>query len=456
VRPRIIRPAGGLSRRAFFGGAGSAIGLPFLESLAPRSAKAAAPAPVRLVYWFVPNGLDMATFRPADTGEGYTTPPMLVPLEALKPHFSVVTGLENIAARPDELGDHASGTGAFLTCIHVNKSETDIRNGISVDQIAANQVGSLTRLPSLQLGIDGGGGSGNCDSGYSCAYARNISWANETTPLPKTTDPGQVFDTIFQGFDPTESSGEAEKRRLYATSVLDVALEQFGALSPKLGYTDRVKLQQYEEGIRELELRLSSSSSLSCEQGERPTIQGGRNTDYQEHLRVMTDLTVLALTCDATRIVTFMLGNALSGRAHPFLGIEGGHHDISHHAGDANLIAELAQIGIWEMEQFAYLLNRMNEVPDGTDGSTLLTNSVVFLSSDISDGNRHNHDDLPVLLAGHGAGALAPGKHVAYPTGFRDPKQKMSNLFVTMLSAAGVSATVGDSDGVLPDLLAQA
>jgi hypothetical protein len=171
----------------------------------------------------------------------------------------------------------------------------------------------------------------------------------------------------------------------------------------------------------------------------------------------MSDLMVLAMTCDATRIITFMFGNALSFRSHPFLGIDGGHHDISHHAGDAGLIEQLAQIGVWEMEQLAYLLGRMNEVVDGSDGSTLLYNSAVFLSSDISDGNRHNHDDMPIILAGHGGGALAAGQHVAYPSGSRnDPKQKVANLLVTMLSAAGVSGTLGDSDGMLPDLLTQA
>jgi hypothetical protein len=450
----MIRRPRSWTRRAFLGSSGAVVGLPFLESALPRQARAqdAATTPIRLVYIFYPNGLDMETFRPTSTGEGYATPPMLAPLEALKADFTVVTGLENANGRPDELGDHASGTSSFITCAHANKSETDIRLGVSADQIAAQTFGHLTRLPSLQLGIDGGNPTGNCDSGYSCAYTRNISWADVTTPLPKITDPLQVFNQIFEGFDPDESDAEAEKRRLYNKSVLDLVVGDANSLMGKLGATDRVKLDQYLEGIRELEGRLVDvGPGLSCTPGEEPPT--GRGIDYEVHVRTMNDLMVLALTCDATRVITFMLGNGLSGRTYPFLGINGGHHDISHHSGDATKISQLAQIGIWEMEQLAYFLGQLKQVPDGTEGQNLLYNSAIFMSSDISDGNRHNHDDLPVVLAGHAGGALTPGRHVAYPTGFRDPKEKMANLLVGMLEAAGIpGATLGDSTGPLADI----
>jgi hypothetical protein len=438
------------TRRAFLGGGAVLVGLPFLESVLPRELRAqSATPPVRLVYIFVPNGLDMATFRPTASGTGYPTPPMLAPLEALKADFSVVTGLENPTAKPDAQGDHASGTSSFITCVHAFKSETDIHLGISADQVAAKALGAATRLPSMQLGIDGGGGSGNCDSGYSCTYARNISWADETTPLPKMTDPKQVFDQIFAGVDPDESMADAEKRRLYDKSVLDYVKADATALMPRLGYTDRQKLEQFLEGVRQQEQRLGSGPALTCTKGTAPA--SGRLA-YDVHLKTMLDLMTMALTCDATRIITFMFGNALSNKTHPFLGITGGHHDISHHSSDAAKIADLAKIGLWEMEQLAYFLAALKAVPDG-DGQNLLYNSAVFLSSDISDGNRHNHDDLPVILAGSAGGKLHPGQHVAFPTGRNVTKEKMANLLITMLEAAGVAgATLGDGTGPLATL----
>jgi hypothetical protein len=439
------------TRRAFLGGSAVLVGLPFLESALPRELRAqSATPPVRLVYLFVPNGLDMATFRPTATGTGYPTPPMLVPLDPLKADFSVVTGLENPTAKPDDQGDHAAGTSSFITCVHAFKSETDIRLGISADQVAAKAIGSATRLPSLQLGIDGGGGSGNCDSGYSCAYARNISWADASTPLPKITDPKQVFDQIFSGVDPEESMADAEKRRLYDKSVLDHVKADANSLMPRLGYTDRQKLEQFLEGVRQQEQRLGSGPALTCTPGAEPPT--GRGIPYDVHVKTMLDLTTMALTCDATRIVTLMFGNALSNKTHPFLDITAGHHDISHHSSDAAKIAQLAKIGVWEMEQLAYFLTALKAVPDG-EGQNLLYNSAVFLSSDISDGNRHNHDDLPVILAGNAGGKLHPGQHLAFPTGRNVVKEKLSNLLVTMLGAAGVAdATLGDSTGPLVNL----
>jgi hypothetical protein len=441
------------TRRLFLGGGAVAVGLPFLESALSRTARAAAVAPpVRLVYIFVPNGLDMATFRPTATGADYPTPPMLVPLDALKTDFSVVTGLENFNGRPDDLGDHASGTASFITCAHAKKSETDLGLGISADQVAAQASGHLTRLPSLQLGIDGGGTSGDCDTGYSCAYTRNISWADATTPLPKLTDPKQVFDQIFAGYDPDQTDAEAEKRKLYDKSVLDLVIGDAETLKTKLGYTDKVKLDQYLTGVRELERGLvDGNTTLTCTPGAEPP--AGRGLEFDVHVKAMLDLMVVALNCDATRVISFMLGNALSGRTHPFLGINDGHHDISHHAGDTAKIAQLAQIGLWEMQQFAYFLQALKDSPDAAPGQSLLYNSAIYLSSDISDGNRHNHDDLPVLLAGNAGGRLNPGRHIAYPTGRNDPKEKMSNLLVTMLEAQGTpGVTLGDSTGPLADL----
>jgi Protein of unknown function (DUF1552) len=441
-----------LSRRLLLGGGATLFGLPFLESALPRSARAQAiKAPVRLVYVYLPNGLDMATFRPATTGADYALPPMLTSLADLKADFSVVTGLENINARPVEAGDHASGTSGFITCAHANKSETDIKLGISADQLAAQSFGAQTRLKSLQLGIDGGGGTGNCDSGYSCAYARNISWADASTPLPKIVDPLQAFNQLFEGFDPNASAAEAAKRRAYEKSVIDFVLADVDGLKPKLGATDQKKLDQYLTGVRELEKRVVGiDGGPSCSPGTPPPKRDG--LDYPTHVQAMMDLIALGFACDATRVVTLMIGNALSGRTHAFLGINSGHHEISHHMSDPALIAQLAKIGAWEMEQLGYLLGKLKAAPDG-EGQNLLYNSAVFCSSDISDGNRHNHDDMPIVLGGHAGGALHPGQHVAYTAPKGMPKQKVSNLLVTMLEAAGVAgAQLGDSTAPLTEL----
>jgi len=442
------------SRRLLLGGGATLFGLPFLESALPRAARAqTAAAPVRLVYIFLPNGLDMATFRPATVGADYALPPMFTGLDALKGDFSIVTGLENFNARPDMAGDHASGVSGFITCAHANKSETDIKLGVSADQVAAQALGKSTRLPSLQLGIDGGGGTGNCDSGYSCAYARNISWADAVTPLPKIVDPYQAFNQLFEGYDPNASAAEAAKRLAYEQSVIDFVLADVNGLSPKLGASDKIKLDQYLTGVRELEKRIAGpGASAGCTPGTPPV--KGAKLDFPTHLKTMFDLIALSFACDATRIVTLMLGNAVSGRTYPFLDITGGHHDISHHMSDPVNIEKLAKIGAWEMQQLGYFFDKLKAAPDVVEGQSVLHNSAVFCSSDISDGNRHNHDDMPIVLAGHGGGKLHPGQHISFtPKAKTDPKQKVSDLLVTMLDAAGVTgAQFGDSTGPLAGL----
>jgi len=438
------RRAAPVSRRAWLQGAATVVGLPFLESLLPTEARAAASAPKRLIYYYVPNGINMASFRPSSTGSGYALTPILKPLEAIQQEFSVVTGLENAPARPDGAGDHASGTSAFITCTHALKSETTIALGISADQIAAQVIGKATRLPSLQLGTSSGSTSGGCDSGYSCAYTNNISWAGATTPLPKLTKPQQVFDEIFKGFDPGASRAEAAKRRAYSQSVLDSVVQDATALSGKLGRTDVRKLDEYLTGVRELERRLEADDgTITCVQGARPAASYA----FPELVDTMSDLMVLAMRCDATRIITFMLGNAGSQQTYPQLNITRGHHDISHHGNDPTNLAQLEAIATWEMQRFAYLLTKMKSVTEG--GTNMLFNSTVFLSSDISDGNRHNHDDMPILLAGHGGGALNPGRHIAYAQAER---QRVANLLSTMLGTVGVTDPVGNSSQMLTEL----
>ncbi|MES1172142.1 MAG: DUF1552 domain-containing protein [Bacteroidota bacterium] len=441
------------SRRAFLGGGSAVVALPFLESLLPRAARAqAAAAPQRLVFWFVPNGINGSTanaWKPVAAGANYVTTPILMPLEPHRADFQVVTGLENILGKPDGPGDHAAGTASTITCAHATKSLTTIQLGISADQVAAKAFGMQTRLPSLQLGTAGGAATGDCDNGYSCAYARNISWSGPNTPLPKITDPATVFDQIFKGFTPGQSETDAAKRRALNKSVLDQVTAEANSLKLKLGRTDSRKVQEYLDGVRGLEQQIDGmATGAQCVMGTRPVKPAG--SDFEPTVRLMCDLMVLAMQCDATRIISFMIGNAASGQTFPSLGITDGHHNISHHGNNATKLAQLEKIGNWEMQQFGYLLTKMKAVSEGS--TNMLYNSAVFLSSDVSDGNSHSHTDMPVLLAGHAGGKLPTGRHLAYaPTA----KQKVSNLLVSMLSAVGVpSPVVGDSSGPLPELSA--
>jgi hypothetical protein len=421
------------------GGTGALLSLPLFESLVGDVAYADDSFPARLLCYYVPNGIHMQAWTPAQNGSNFELSPILQPLAPVKDQILVLGGLSNTPAKPDGPGDHAGGTSGFLTAAHANKSETDIRLGISMDQVIANQIGGATRIASMQIGIDGGGNSGNCDSGYGCAYSRNISWASETQPLSKTTSAQVIFNQIFEGTDPNASIAEQERRKLYRVSVLDYVNEQVQAIENKLGYADRLKLDQYTTGIFELEQRVEKPS-LVCGATEEPSDTG----DVAEKARVMSDLMVLALQCDATRVVSFMLGNAGSNRSYPFLGASGGHHEYSHHQDDPGNHAALQSIDTWEVEQLSYLLQRMDEVPEGT--GTLLQHSQVFFSSEIEDGNAHRHRNLPVILAGACHGAYSTGRHIDYEPNKNADGPPIANLFLSMMAAMGVNqSSFGDN-----------
>jgi hypothetical protein len=468
INRRDARERGALSRRLFLGGSAAVIGLPFLESMLPKAARAQAlSAAKRLIYWWIPNGVWMDSFRPTTTGAGYVMPDVLTALEPLRADFSIVTGLNNQPGNPDQIGDHAAGTSAFITCAHALKSDTMIKLGVSADQVAAQGLisnGIKTRIPSLQLGIDGGSSAGGCDSGYSCAYTRNVSWADATTPLPKITDPSQLFKQIFMGYDKTASMADIAKRQAYDKSVLDYVTADVNSLAVKLGKTDAAKLDQYLTGVRALELQVTSSAPMaSCAMGTPPPTTV---PDYPTHMKLMLDLMVLAFQCDATRVITLMQGNGVSQQTYPFLKANGnsitrGHHDISHHGGDPTSIAQLIAINTWTFQQVAYLLTQLKTSPDGSGGTNLLTNSTVFVGSDVSDGDLHNHTDMPIILGGHGGGALKPGQHVRYGQAVTAPSWKskvpssgipVANLLATTVATVGVKGTVGDSTGTLPEV----
>jgi hypothetical protein len=310
-----------------------------------------------------------------------------------------------------------------------------------MDQVAANAIGGETLFKSLQLGTDGGGSTGDCDSGYSCAYARNISWADENTPLAKEVNPQAVFDRLFAGRDPAASAEAARKKKLYRLSILDYVKESATELNGKLGKTDRQKIDEYLTGVRELERRIGMLEEEPVCQGERPGAPG----TYEERVRIMSDLIVTAFSCDLTRVVSFMLGNAGSNHVYGELGIRDGHHQISHHQGNPANHEQLTTIDTWEVAQLAYLLERMKAVQEGE--SNLLASSLVFFSSEIEDGDTHSHYNMPILLAGRGGGAVLSGRHL------RAEDRKVSELFISMLNITGVNVqTFGDGDRPLDGL----
>lgn len=436
--------APGASRRAFLGGAAAVITLPFLESLAPRAARAARSGkpPVRLVWVYVPNGMVMADFTPSSTGFGYDLPRILQPLAPVQDQVCVLTGLANRAASVPVAGDHARGTGSFLTCVTVEHTSDagSIRNGVSIDQVAAQHIGDQTLFRSLELGTTGGPPVGDCDSGYSCAYSRNISWAGPTTPMAKLTDPRLVFDRLFAGFDTRLTEEQIARRDRWRTSVLDHAVEDATRLQARLSRTDRLKLDEYLTGVRELEQRIHSGSLGECIPGQQPE----PGLPYAENIRAMNDVIVKALQCDLTRVVTFMYENAGSYRSFDFLGVPSAHHELSHHQNMHSKLEALVTIDTWEVAQLVHLIQGLQAVEE-PDGSTLLDNTLVCFSSEISDGDRHNHNDLPVLLAGGGGGWLTPGRHIRYPT-----EQPIADLFLAMLAAAGVPLDAFGMDGTRP------
>lgn len=437
-----------ISRRTVLKGLGAAaVALPWLEAMAPLRALAgtASKAPTRLAFLYVPNGVVMPDWRPTADGALGELPPILKPLETVKNDLLVLTGLTADKARPngDGPGDHARALAAFLTGCQPRKTDgADIRVGTSVDQVAASRIGDQTRLPSLEIGCEGGRNAGSCDSGYSCAYSNTISWRSPTTPVPKEVNPKLVFERLFS----TAPNAEREARDLRRRSILDFVREDAVSLQGKLGANDRRKLDEYFSSVRDIEQRIERAAKMpevKVPDGPRPS---GVPASYEEHLKLMCDLLVLAFQTDTTRVCTFVLANEGSNRAYPFLSIPEGHHELSHHQNDAKKLAKLREINTFHMKQFAYLLTKLKSIREG-DG-TLLDHCLIAYGSGNSDGNRHNHDDLPILLAGRGNGTVKTGRHVKFPR-----ETPLNNLWLSMLDRVDVRVpTLGDATGRLQGL----
>jgi hypothetical protein len=427
--------------------------LPMLEAMTPLSALAQTgqrSRPLRMAFVFVPNGMHMADWTPAAEGTSFELPSILAPLQNVRESLLVLTGLTQDKARPngDGPGDHARSAAAWLTGCQPRKTAgADIKVGISADQLAAQQIGYRTAFPSLELGCERGRQAGNCDSGYSCAYSHSISWRSESTPVAKEVDPRLVFERLFSNGDSYETAESRKRREGYKKSILDFVMDDAKSLRTQLGSHDQRKLDEYFSSVREIEQRLSRAQQVKL--SPRPpgmAISNDAPDDYEEHIRLLADMMVLAFQADLTRICTFMFANEGSNRPYPIIGIPEGHHDLSHHERKAEKQEKIRQINLFHVKQLAYLLEKMQSIKEGS--GTLLDNSMVVYGGGISDGNRHNHDDLPILLAGKGGGTFRTARHVRYPR-----NTPMNNLFLAMLDRMGVAAeNIGDSTGRLDQL----
>ena len=453
---RIIKNGKKLSRRTVLRGLGIGIALPWLESMGPMNTWADSlnqvgsqqVSPNRMAFLYVPNGKNMEDWTPETEGANYELKDILNPLDKVKDKTLVLSGLtaDKARANGDGGGDHARALAAFLTGTQPHKTDgTDIRVGISVDQAAALHIGNQTRLPSLEIGIDRGSMAGNCDSGYSCVYSSTMSWRSATQPLAKEINPKLVFERLFS----TLPSAQKAERDASRKSILDFVQQDSSDLTKQLGRNDARKLDEYFSAIRDIEQRIERTEMLAPINTPDyiiPKYPKGIPSDYQEHLRIMADLIVLAFQADVTRIVTFVMANEGSNKPYPFIGVSEGHHDLSHHRNDEEKKTKISQINTFHTQQLAYLLEKLDTIQEG-DGS-LLDHAMVVYGSGNADGNRHSHHDLPILLAGGGSGTIKSGRHIRY-----SDETPLNNLWLSILKRMDINLDqLGDSTGCLPEL----
>ncbi len=435
-----------LSRRTVLRGLGSAVALPWLEAMGQLTAWAGESsqkrvAPNRVAFLYVPNGQDMPNWTPKTEGRLGELPAILAALAPVKDDLIILSGLAADKARPygDGGGDHARAMAAFLTGVHPRKTDgTDIRAGVSVDQLAAARIGDQTRLPSLELGGEAGGMAGNCDSGYSCVYSSTMSWRSPTQPLPKEINPKIVFDRLFG----SQGASERSHRDVARKSILDFIREDSKAIEGQVSASDRQKLDEYFTSIRDVELRMQRAAQMPpVRLPEGAKVPAGIPASYAEHLRLMGDLLVLAFQADVTRVCTFSFANEGSNKSYPEIGVNEGHHELSHHGHDPEKIRKIREINRFHVSQLAHIVTRLKEIPEGE--GTLLDHCMIAYGSGNSDGDRHNHDDLPILLAGRGGGTIKTGRHVRLAG-----ETPVTNLWSSMLDRMDVRVPfVGDSSG---------
>ena len=438
-----------IPRRTFLRGMGTALALPLLDAMVPAATamqSTAASPKIRLGFFFVPNGVTMDKWTPAAQGAAFEMTPILEPLAPFRDQLLVLSGLDHktgLAVDGEAGGDHARSSATFLTGVHPLKTEgLDIRVGTSVDQIAARELGKYTQLASLEMALETTEVLGACDQGFSCAYSNTLCWRSPTTPVPMENHPRAVFERLFGD---SESTDPAQRRARMQEdgSILDWVTQEAARLLRELGPGDRSKLTEYLDAIRDIERRIQMAEEQSSQELPAFDRPAGIPATIEEHAKLMFDLQVLAYQSDLTRVTSFMMARAQSPQVYRELGITDGYHVLSHHLNDPVKIAKVLQIDIFHTRMFAYFLERMRSTPDG-DGS-LLDHSMIVYGSGLSDGNLHVHTNLPILLAGAGAGQIQGGRHIRYPQG-----TPMTNLYTTLLDLTGIPAqSVGDSTGKL-------
>jgi hypothetical protein len=435
-----------LPRRTFLRGIGATVALPLLDSMVPaltaQSRTAAAPIR-RLGFVYTPNGATMASWTPPGEGPALAElSPTLAPLAPFRDQVIVPTGLCQRQAESwgNGNGEHSRGQTVWLSGVHPKRTEgADVRNATSVDQIAAQVIGTDTRLMSLELALEQNYLVGNCDNGYSCVYWNTISWRTPTTPLPMEVNPRVVFERMFgDGGTPEQRLSQVREDR----SILDSVKEAVASLERRLGVSDRVKVAEYLDSMREIERRIQVAERQSGESlldlPDRPI---GVPESYDEHSKLMLDLAALAFQADITRVFTLLLGREQTNRPYPFIGVPEAHHSISHHQNDPVKLAKAAKINTYHIELLARFAGRLRSVPEG-DG-TLLDHSMVLQGSGLSNSDQHSHIDLPLVLVGGGGGRLKGGRHLRFPK-----DTPMNNLHLAMLEKVGVNVEkLGDSSG---------
>jgi hypothetical protein len=432
-----------LSRRSLLRGAGVALALPVLDAMRPAFAATTGKlAAKRVGVVYVPNGIIMKDWLPAKTGADFEYTRILKPLEPLRQHITLVSGLSNDAAKKAQGGGHAKASGSFLSATPPKYTAgADVRAGVTFDQVIAQKTAADVRVPSLQLGCEDSRMIGNCDTGSSCAYTNTLSWRNPDTPMAVDVNPRSVFERLFGTVDPSLDPATRQRRALYRKSILDLTRQDTQTLTGKLGATDRRKLDEYLTSIREVEVRIAKAEKdPEIPMGEKPS---GIPFEYREYVKLMFDLQVIAFQSDLTRVFTMMLGREGSVRTYPEIGVPDPHHPLTHHRNHPDFIEKVTKINTFHVELFSYFIDRLRTTKDGESG-TLLDSSVILYGGALSDGNGHSNDNLPLLVAGH-AGGIPGGRHVA-----AEPKTPVANLFLRMMDSAGLEADhFGDSTAQL-------
>ncbi len=437
-----------VTRRTLLRGTGAALGLPWLEAMASAETTGGAAPPVRMAFLYMPNGVNVPAWTPTGVGRDFALSPTMQPLASLKDQLTVLSGLWNAGSKGGD--GHYVKEAAILTCQTIRKTQgADVGNGTSVDQVAAKVVARETPLPSLELGVAPVAIGVDAVVGYTRVYGSHIAWSDSSTPLAREINPRAVFERLFRAANgPVGNTAQADKL------LLDRVLGDAKRLRAEVGAADQLRLDEYLSLMRQLEARVERASAGTQRKWKARAPMDAKAAPVEnpaghaEHCRLMMDMIATAFQTDTTRVSTFMFGNAVSNVSFRFLeGVSAGHHDVSHHQKDADKLRQYQLINQWHVEQYAYLLKKLQGMREGE--STVLDNSMVVFASALSDGNSHNPHQLPIVVGGRGGGRILAGQHLQYTE-----DSPLANLYVSMLDVFGAPVErFGDSTGPLAGLV---